>query len=317
MPQAQFLNVPNIGDALGQFISGGLEGYGEKREDDAIQNVLNSVSENSSEQDVLKAILGAKGVSFDKRKSIADLEQKAFQRASEKTEKKLKKEEDIAKEERQFQRQKEIEELKASLKPEKKSKFDETVESKYAQEFVNSGEELARINAGMLNIQELENIGKDIQGLTGNLKLGKKAEFDSRAAAALEPIIKIYNPAGVISQPKLEWIDKNFKPSSSDTRWTTKGKIDGLRALYQNQAKRYQERMNLIQQYNGQPPPGVIESHDAETVRMNDDIIGYKESEEEIIPPELEKVDGSKIKDAVKGPDGRRYKWKDGKWVRV
>lgn len=61
MPQAQFLDIPNWGDALGKFGSGIMEGRQETKEADIISNIMNNLGEGASEEDLIAQLYGQQG----------------------------------------------------------------------------------------------------------------------------------------------------------------------------------------------------------------------------------------------------------------
>lgn len=198
--------------------------------------------------------------------------------------------------------------------------FEKEIAREYGKEVAASGKELARLNASSKTIDELESLLPAISGVKGYLNIEDRANFDAKASLAIEPALKIFNPSGPIPQQKLKWVEGKLMPSSWDTNYTNRGKIQALRDLNANQKRRYEERMELIRQYNGMPPASLLQAHDAETEAMNDRIVGWDKEQmirQSEIPESLKAIDGSKIKKPIQGPDGEKYKWVDGKWQRI
>lgn len=71
MPQAQFLDIPNWGTALGQFGSGVLEGYQEGREQDELSQLMDDVK-GLEPQDAIREVFSRKNIPFEQKKAIAD-----------------------------------------------------------------------------------------------------------------------------------------------------------------------------------------------------------------------------------------------------
>lgn len=87
MPQVQYLNMPNIGSALGgfgsSFLDETLNKYKTRQEEDALQQVLSQFGPETSMEDKAQALLGAKNVPFQQKQatisSLSDLDKAAKQ----------------------------------------------------------------------------------------------------------------------------------------------------------------------------------------------------------------------------------------------
>lgn len=80
MPQAQYLNIPTWGSALGEFGSEFLSGRRERSEEDELSRILSQFDESTPIEEQARKLYGAKGISFDKKqqtvKGLADLAKK-------------------------------------------------------------------------------------------------------------------------------------------------------------------------------------------------------------------------------------------------
>ena len=77
MPQLQYLDMPTWGQALGNFGSSFLgevtNKYKQNRENEALNTMLDNLSPDMQEEDLLKEILKEKGVAPERKQSVANL----------------------------------------------------------------------------------------------------------------------------------------------------------------------------------------------------------------------------------------------------
>lgn len=80
------------------------------------------------------------------------------------------------------------------------------------------------------------------------------AEFENKGRLMVEPIIKIFNPAGTLPTKKLEWIRDNFAISPYDTQNQIRGKLNAVKPLV-NIALDYQSKVaDLVDKYGANIP---------------------------------------------------------------
>ena len=113
-------------------------------------------------------------------------------------------------------------------------------------------EEGKQAQGSRANIDRLKELSKGLAGGTGVQGYAKAligsadaAEFNERGLLALEPVLKVFNPRGVIPQRKIEMLRDQFAPKASDNRWTIDGKIKGLEALVE-QAENHSQMIGKL-----------------------------------------------------------------------
>lgn len=325
MPQLQFVDIPGIGSALGQFGSGLLDAYTantiKNRDEDALQQLIGGIDPNASEQDQLMQILKAKGVPLEKKQTIADVFGKAKQRAADKA---------AAKEKADYQRQ--IEALKLGQKEReldikeaglqgKKSPLSEKekiMQKEFGKQEAEIVKELPKINSSLRIADEVGNLIEATTG-TGNLSLENRSKLDVASSTLLEPLIKIYNPTGQMSAVKLKWITDRFKISNNELRSTQRGKLESIKSLLNEQKRRLEERQKLINEYGGDAPKNVLDNFDKDSEKIYDQMSGFSAfGEAKPAPPNIQKAfqnaDKSKV---INGPEGKSYKWQGDQWVQI
>ena len=145
-------------------------------------------------------------------------------------------------------------------KPTKPSKFQEVVESKLADEYTKNEQKIETLEAGKSDIDYLKNQVSDVRSLAGIAGtysgLGESGpRFDAVATTLLEPIIKIYNPAGVLAQSKLQFLKDTFIPNAKDTKAKINGKLEALDKFYQKALDVANKRNRMISQSEGRLSP--------------------------------------------------------------
>lgn len=334
MPQVQFIDRPGIGAALGDFGSNFLESYqskrGEVREDDAVQQLINSIGEDDNEFDIVKKISALKNVSGDRKQSLSQMltgaKSKVEDRRYKKDEEKRKiflqkkKNEIVSK----ANRGEEVTEEEISMltpqeqnaikqKPPSLSEYDKVRQREGAKEVTKLESFASDLKGSLTELTELDNLIKSTSGF-GSLNLFDQAKLSTLSAASLKPIIKIYNPTGQLSKQKLEWINDRFGMGPLTPNAIQRGKAAGIRSMMEEQFKRTNERIALYAQYDGNPPPQVVRQFDENSERIYDEISGWTkvESEKERFKEVSSEV-SNKLGDPSKFPEGKILKTKDGK----
>ena len=176
----------------------------------------------------------------------------------------------------------------------KPTPFDTRIQQKQADNYIQAQEEIPKLQSTLKTIENMEKLANKLKGPSGYLKsaLGSKdaAEFDATGLTLIEPIVKIFNPVGAIPTQKIDLIKSKFAPKASDTNRTITGKLNAIKAFTNQALERNKQRIQLINEYNGNPPLGVVENFDKETESLIDAMDAYPIS------------DKDKIK--VKSPEG-------------
>lgn len=333
MPNVQFLNNPNIGSVLGQFGSGLLNEVTQNLEKekqnkdltDMINNARARINEGASEEDVLLEIFGSGNVPVEERKSAANI---ISQSRRNQENLKLRKSQEMQKQ-KQYEEQKILKERElkfkeeaAKNKPLPKSEYEKTKEREMAKSEAEINKEMPKINSALRDAEQMSYLIKQTSG-TGRLNLAKTAELSVGAAALIEPMIKIYNPTGVVSAIKLKWINDRFGITNYDLPVTQRGKLKGIENLLKEQKKRLEERQKLIADWNGNPPHEEIRKFDDDSEEIYDAIIGWnKEMKERNLgksaPQQIQQLLQKAPKDKIiTGPNGDRYKWIEDQWMQI
>lgn len=169
-------------------------------------------------------------------------------------------------------------------KPEKpatpqQTPFEKQKQTDLAKQYKEDKTQIAKSKDALKNIDRMEELSKGLQGLTGYgkaiLNTGEAAEFDALGLAAIEPILKIFNPVGAIPTQKINLIRDKFAPKATDRQTTIEGKLRALRAFNQQAMMRAEQRVNLIDQYQGNPPQDVLNEFDDETESMADAMLDF------------------------------------------
>ncbi len=332
MPQVQFIDQPNIGSALGKFGEGFLGEYTENlkrtQEEDALQNILSGITPDMSEEDVLKEVMGGRGIKQETKKSVLDL----FSQAKSRAHAAKMASEKVGREERKFGIQTEQKERELDIRQQaagtKKgdglSSFEKKRQTDTAKTMVELENQIPKIHSSMRTADE---VGKLIEEtlLFGTLNPRKQAELRVNAATLLEPMIKIYNPTGQLPKSKLEWITDKFMIKGTELRGTQRGKLAGIKSLLREQESRIKERLQMIESWNGNPPFEELVKFDNESESIFDEISGYSEYEKNKSMKRGDAVDAPHdIQEALKNADksktvtgkgGKKYRWQEDKWV--
>lgn len=108
------------------------------------------------------------------------------------------------------------------------------------------------------SLERLKELSQGLKGIEGYAKAAygseDATEFNTLGLAAIEPVIKVFNPRGSIPQAKIEMIKKEFAPRASDNRWTIEGKLKGLENFTKN-AEKLQETMKGLYELYGENIP--------------------------------------------------------------
>ncbi len=145
--------------------------------------------------------------------------------------------------------------------------------------FKTTQEEIPKLNSILKTIDMMEKDLNKVGGVSGYIKsaLGSEdaAKFDAQGLTLIEPIVKIFNPVGAIPTAKIELVKDKFAPRASSTNRSNKGKLEAVKAFSKQALDRANQRVKLIEQYNGNPPPNVLGQFDNESESLVDAMLEY------------------------------------------
>jgi hypothetical protein len=166
-----------------------------------------------------------------------------------------------------------------SEKPVPQTQFEKTYQTDLAKQYKEDQTQTAKSRDALKNISRMENLSKKLTGVTGYGKalIGSSdaSEFDALGLASIEPVLKIFNPVGAIPTQKINLIKDKFSPKATDRQPIIEGKLRALKAFNEQALARAQERMSLIDQHKGNPPPQELEKFDQETETLADAMLDY------------------------------------------
>ncbi len=163
----------------------------------------------------------------------------------------------------------------ASLSP-----FQKKMQEKSADFLMSGLEEGPKAASSRENIDRLRDLSKELEGPVGYGKAlinsADAAEFNERGLLALEPVIKIFNPRGVIPQRKIEMLKEKFAPKATDNRLTIEGKLKGLEALVKQSEEHSNMIKDLYNQYGENIPMEAIINYEANSEKIIDSVLSTK-----------------------------------------
>jgi len=170
---------------------------------------------------------------------------------------------------------------KTSNKPAPKSEAQKLLEKETAKGYIEAIREVPKLQNTLQNIGRLNELGEKLTGFEGYVKSAfnteSAAEYNTLGASLLDPVIKIFNPAGTLPQKKLEWIRDTFSPKASDLQSTQKGKIATIERMANQALERAQQKIKLFDDFNGDPPASEVLKFDNESEKIITDFIDKKQ----------------------------------------
>lgn len=196
-----------------------------------------------------------------------------------------------------------------SEKPAPLTPFQKTQQNLAAKEYEKLIGEIPKLQSGAENIKYMRQLSSELGGPLGEAKalIGteKAKEFDSLGLAAVEPILKIFNPVGAIPVAKINIIRSQFSPKASDLQTTINGKLNALERLNNQALKRAEERVALYEAYDGMPPASEITKFDKDSEKIIDQVI----KEQKTVNKSNEgKTEKGLVSGYISTKDGRRIK---------
>jgi hypothetical protein len=126
-------------------------------------------------------------------------------------------------------------------------------------------------------INRLKELSQNIKGLGGYVQaaLGSPdaTEFNALGLAAIEPVLKVFNPRGALPQAKVDMVKTMYAPTASDNRMQIEGKIKGLESFLEKGEKLHQTITDLYSMYGADIPVEAITNYEKESMKLIDEEI--------------------------------------------
>lgn len=291
---------------------------------------MSEITPDMSEEDIIKKISGTKGLKPETRKTTSDMFSQSRARtesrrlATEKSDKDQKRYDETQGFKERELKLKESKEAREGAKPPPLSQYEKTLETQNAKRFAEINQEMPKIRSAMRVADDVESLIEEMSVFRGwPLNFQEQGELSGKAASMLAPVIKIFNPTGPIPVAKLKYVESEFGIKQGQTRETMRGRFKSLKNFNEEAKMRLEEEQALMQLWNGNPPPEVINKFNAETEDKFDRLIGFdKSGSSEEVPPEM----ASKLGDPKDLPEGKvrtskktgeKFKVEGGRWVRA
>jgi len=215
MPQVQYLDIPNIGTALGKIGGGFLDEvtnkYQQSQEQDAIQNMLSQLDPEASEEDVIKSVFGAPGIGMQSKQTLAgqlsqakknvqNRKSEAFK--AEKEEEKMNMEREKLNLKREEMGQKRFEEYNKKVEPLNAAMDRVNQMRKIRAEgrlgFGIGAKKMLRGKAAE-NAAEYEQLGKSLISFATNIPIRNRLEFETLAEKLYDPSLSDADAFGILN----------------------------------------------------------------------------------------------------------------------
>lgn len=316
---------PGYGD-LGRAIGGNFsEGYKSRADEMALQKVIGGLPENAEPQQILEAILGANTYGAQAKEKVlkqyGEMQSLKQQRAqlAESSRANIAREEET---QRANMAREGIELAKANT-PET-SDWDKGLVKANVKRLTKAYDDVAIAKQSLGRLDKLRGLAEGLKGVSGYWKTwwrsAEAAELKADGFTALQPVIKIFNPSGVLAQKKLQTLEERYAIKDTDWYSTTMGKIKALELMARDAETLNMQWIKLLTEYKGNPPPEKI----AEFAGLNESIVdAYADADPESFSKEPVKAKSRKASDYKEGTilkdpkTGNKRKVVDGKWVAV
>ena len=204
--------------------------------------------------------------------------------------------------------------VKQLTKPAKTSatEFDKGIAKENVKIYTEAQKDLTEADRSLGDLARIDELREKLAGPFGYVKAFNPfnqdaAEINALGFGAIKPIVKIFNPSGPIAQKKLEQLEKKYGIGASDSSATIKGKTAALRRYATEAKKLAQKKIEIMTEYNGNPPLGVLSKVDEAGQQLLNHMIETNIPGEEVKTPkggpEPSKFKGK----TVKFPDGNQY----------
>lgn len=172
------------------------------------------------------------------------------------------------------------------LKKTDPSEFQNVMQRNVAQEYTKLQHDIPEMIKARETMNEVQALGDKLgwSGAAANNIWGTKngAELEAKSYLLLKAPIKVFNPSGPLAAKKLDQLRQIYHIKASDTPVVKKGKLEALRAFNDQALKIAEDRMKLIQQYNGAPPLNVMEESERNSESMVDAMLDYNMNAEPV-----------------------------------
>ena len=205
--------------------------------------------------------------------------------------------------------------------------FIKTIRKDAGEEYVALGKDLAKLQGNIPTLDAVGNLMQDrtlLHSLLSKVYYTQSAkELETMSALLLDPMIKIYNPTGLVAVSKLAFVRNLFQILPTDTPSVMAAKLNTMRHYNKIAIDRGTKRQQLLFEHNGFVPPDELLAFDKESASImdamaNTELHGVAVPEAEVqalgLPdPSAQGISG-KTFDA---PDGKAYRSDGSKWVKA
>lgn len=159
-------------------------------------------------------------------------------------------------------------------KPAPVSPFEKAKQTAAAKKYIELQDKLAGTEAYEDSLSRLRQLTDESSWLGRNLSslIGGElaSEISTLGASVIDPMIKLYNPAGTLPQAKLEWIRKTFAINPKERGSTIKGKMATLERMNRHAQEKSRHLLQLYEEYDGAPPTSALKEIDRESEKFID-----------------------------------------------
>lgn len=157
------------------------------------------------------------------------------------------------------------------------SVFQKKLQEKSADIVAGVIEEKGKVQSMRGTIDRLKELSENLRGSGGLLKslIGTQeaTEFNALGLAAIEPVLKVFNPRGVIPQAKIEMLKGIFTPTASELFTKQQGKIQALERFADAAEKKQKEIETLFDIYGDNIPPEVLLKYEQDSEAVIDQFL--------------------------------------------
>lgn len=340
--------LANLGNAT---VQSKINSDQEKRRNQSMEQLLGSLTEESSPLEWFQQVSRAKGLTPEDKENALKIPEQM--RKNKETEVSIQKERSAAtilaqKEQAGIADEQRKQEAKSNesralakyrkgeaLSPEEEANLSpESQRALLTQE--NKPAKKEKVDKAILDIKNDEIQAKDAldsiarvreleQKLRGPIGYGKAlfntseaAEHDSLALPLIDPLIKTLNPRGALPTEKIKLMLLPLVPKASDAHWTQQGKLAALEVLTKQALARAQEKLRFLKDPNFNE-----DDFDEQTADLTKTILDYESgklqtgkvlNEEQEDP--FQHPENYKGRTAT-GDDGKKYKSDGKQWVEI
>lgn len=169
------------------------------------------------------------------------------------------------------------------------------------KKYVAAEESLEKSGDYLRSLERLDKLADNLSGITGSIKAYSgfsedAAELNAAGTTVIEPIIKLFNPTGALSDTKIKRIQEYHSPKATDSTAKIKGKINAIKIFAEAARDRSKKFLELMDNYDYNPPKEALEEYRKQSEAILD--LFDKPVEEQNFNKKILKV---------VGPDGQEY----------